>query len=127
MITSYKTAILAKEKGFNTPVRLKGNDIDKNGNFIVQDFLYPKNFNEYNNCISVPTQSELQKWLREKHNIHIYIRYCFSENDYVGHVYDSDTNTYEQVRNEFNEKRKSYPTYEECLEKLLVEALNRIK
>jgi len=78
-LISFKTAKLAKDKGFNIEVfnwfYLKEN------RFIDQLPIEWKsseklNFNlDFNNKlenqVSRPTQSLLQKWLREKHNIHV--------------------------------------------------------
>ena len=128
LLVVYETAVLAKQKDFDWKVinHYREKDITHNGS--------PYNFNSKEEqalwsieLTSAPSQSLLQRWLREKHNLHIYIKHCFSENDYVGHTYDSDTNTYQQVKDEFYEGTKRYPTYEACLEELLLEALNRIK
>lgn len=71
--------------------------------------------------IEAPTQSLLQKWLREKHNIHIGVYY--NKNSCVWdvecwHVDDVEPFYYGNI--EFN-------TYEEALENGLQEALKLIK
>lgn len=67
-LISFKTAKLAKEKGFDWECRYlykseigweEGQGVDYNWN----------SFNSY----SAPTQSSLQKWLREEHNILVYV------------------------------------------------------
>lgn len=70
-LVSFETAKLAKEKRFNIDVEYSfyydGKDIEE-----VHISDYDFNFNnEKTNYISRPTQSLLQKWLREKHSLHI--------------------------------------------------------
>ena len=67
---------------------------------------------------------ELQKWLREVHNIDIDITRCNvqNHNDGVGYQYEYITPVIESI-SDF----KIYKTYEEALEKGLQEALKLIK
>lgn len=102
-LITLKTAKLAKEKGFK--------------NILFEDDLGGDVF---------PTQSLLQRWLREKHNIHIKI-----------HSSNSDRFSYEIykmiIRDAINETSKhlhnkiSFNTYEEVLEEGLQKALKLIK
>lgn len=120
LITS-ETAVLAKEKGFNIPV---------NGRY-YWDCKYLKvmfskrgavKCNNSNDSIAVPTQSLLQKWLRKKHNIHVWLIPAETDKTYrayVGHGIKLDL-----LENLFTQ---SFFTYEEALEKGLEEALNLIK
>lgn len=75
-LISFKTAKLAKEKGFTIPntafdyyksekVKSRCHRDSKTGNYCL-------NFPQSNYCIIV-TQSLLQKWLREKHEIFVII------------------------------------------------------
>lgn len=65
-LVSLDTARLAKEKGFNalnpnnSPVYTENGSFDESGHGYVDSILYP-----------APTQSPLQKWLREVHGWHI--------------------------------------------------------
>jgi hypothetical protein len=72
-------------------------------------------------CCSAPTQSLLQKWLREKHNLHIDIPY---QDDILGYGYKITTilnNT------EGTEEYQTKPwCYEEALEEGLLQALTTI-
>ena len=103
-LVTFKTAILAKEKGFIVPTdygwiwyketppnpkKLIESEwvsynlpckVDK----IYNDYLKGATILNYSMgvCISRPTQSVLQKWLREKHKIHIEIK--GDENDIEG-------------------------------------------
>jgi hypothetical protein len=67
-ICTYELCKLAKEKGFNEYVEA----------FYAEDCNMPhtqgpEKWNEYKGRCAVPTQGLLQRWLREKKNIHIEI------------------------------------------------------
>jgi len=63
---------------------------------------------------------ELQKWLREKHNIHILIHYnVFSEKYRIEYIIHMDR--------ELEEEYPEVKTFEQALEKGLFEALKLIK
>jgi len=105
----FKTAVLAKEKGFR--------EITKNGycndGYKSQSNIYP--LIDY----FAPTQSLLQKWLREKHNLNlvtkkmIYEKWkCFLE-----------TITKDSINTWWSPDKD---TYEEALEQGLLEALKLI-
>lgn len=69
-LVTYSTATISKEKGFD----LKVYDFyleDKKSLYIDGDIFEKENHNIFNDVISAPTQSLLQKWLRDVHNIHI--------------------------------------------------------
>ena len=117
-LISYKIAKLAKEKGFNIEI----NQYWCNG-IISDNFQQNVDWNNIaESHISAPTQSLLQKWLREKHNISILI---FS-------YLDGKLNAFEIVDinkciNEFDIIHKQlFDTYEKALEQALKEALNNI-
>ena len=94
-IITYETAKLAQEKGFNVPLsrvfdlgstkshyrgwstRCDNSEFDLNGH----------------KQISAPTQSLLQKWLREVHNIHISVkpRTFNPDTDYVSEILTGPT------------------------------------
>ena len=63
-ICTYEVAMLAKEKGFNEYVEAfyaKGCDIAHSQG--------PEKWNEYNGKYAAPTQSLLQRWLREEKGV----------------------------------------------------------
>ncbi len=111
-LITFETAKLAKEKGFKEMV----------ANHYTTELVMPKktilgaSTNGEEDKVSAPTQSLLQKWLREEHNIHIEsaltfgLRYSFKV--YKG--IDVGMNT-------------DVDTYEEALEKGLYEALKLIE
>lgn len=83
-LVSYKTAILAKEVGFNWKVRTYyGHVCNPHIAYDKEDYSIPVDFNSDNNSannsanykdlISAPTQSLLQKFIRETRDVHIEI------------------------------------------------------
>lgn len=100
-LVKYETAVLAKEKGF----------------IVLCKMFYDPN-------ISAPEQSLLQRWLREVHNIHIYVEPLFSD---TGELKYAATIAYEDGG--FNtgfEEDDLFETYEAALEDGLVESLKII-
>lgn len=73
MLVSFKVAQLAKRKGYNIIPRFS--DIaslyDKKGNHVYYSNYGFMGSGVGDGYIPAPTQSDLQKWLREKHKIHI--------------------------------------------------------
>lgn len=141
-LISFETAKLAKEKGYKGKIGLgykyrTGDYYNHigvlNGDCttlikdiikaqVNKDFLNPINFN-----ISAPTQSLLQKWLREVHKIDLYIETVWSD-------FEKNTTEYvpwimypKELDHLEDEEPIYYKTYEEALELALVEALNLIK
>lgn len=131
-LIAFKTAKLAKEKGFNEPCWeaygvysqlgvLKGNEClqtsfenEFGGTFDQQDY-------DRDNFYLAPTQSLLQRWLRETHEIHITLHKGVADKYWYkifSHLYLGINNTVES---------KLYNNYEEALEKGLFEALKLIK
>ena len=133
---NFDTAKLAKEKGFDWGT----NHLDymMNGNYV----------GEVGSCISCtsyikcPTQTQLQKWLREVHDIHINVNVRFHEkhtNSTVMYAYEISTleNYYDGIGDnlnnwikgltptrEYNGLFHTHNSYEESLEIGLQEALN---
>ena len=110
-LITYETAKLAKEKGFNWKVQnyFKIGVISKP---IQQEKCNLQNINNVGiSVISVPTQSLLQRWLREEHMIYIMIGHNI--NGYFGEVNGKGTGCFD--------------TYESNLESGLIQALKLIK
>ena len=130
-LISYETAKLAKEKGFNIPVTnywstgIKSR-ISQGMEYMSDDAYTESNWNngegnyptlkEEVSC-SAPTQSLLQRWLREKHNTH-----CQANQSSDGMDWYWMTNTQCQMGRDARNK-----TYEEALGKALFSALKLIK
>lgn len=123
-LINIETAKLAKEKGFDAPCAHGYNDLEeenseyglvRNWNH-AYDNTSPKLTNkELKRAFTAPTQSLLQKWLREKHNIHIAI----------GRDYEKGNYSYEYFIDK-NNQLFGLSSYEEALEIGLQEALKRI-
>jgi hypothetical protein len=62
-LVSYTTAVLAKEKGFN----LRTESLYRSATQIIYSI------HGYDFDIAAPTQTALQKWLREEYNIHVWV------------------------------------------------------
>ena len=130
-LISFKTAKLAKEKGFDIPVNhvyaetIDGSCLSKGSQEDSGDIY---NYNERSG-FSAPTQSLLQKWLREVHNLDVssfpYLkdvwRYCICKLDSHPQYYSM------QLAKDWSEDGYKYHTYEEAFEQGLKEALLLIK
>lgn len=101
----YTTAILANSKGFPG----------------LKSFPETKTHWEFSGLNYA--QSILQKWLRDKHNIHIMIKPWEGKNFQVFVLHEIPGHENEDYCEEYN-PRKCHPTYEMALEAGMVEALN---
>ena len=134
-LISFETAILAKEKGFKNAC---DRFVNKDNEYIfMPDLLYPNNSEFSHNSeedpevvewkelmktlVLAPTQSLLQKWLREVHEISIKI-----DDYYTNSRVRFDYNVCELGSQEDNPVG-IFETYEEALEIGLQEALKQIK
>ena len=110
-LISFQTAILAKEKGFNERVENYSNITEPDRIITTGAFNY--NYKAHGNTtVSLPTQSLLQRWIRETQSIDLYV-VKFSRWKYAFFV---------------NLRYKGgYDTYEEALEDGIMVALNMIK
>jgi hypothetical protein len=128
-IISFETAKLAKEKGFNIPVRYGVFGIKmkltENHGWTYNRKLELRNWNTSNaNSYSIPTQALLQKWLREVHKIIIIPLPIDSYDSWYYKIFLPD------VISPFFEipiyLDNEFKTYEEALEVGLQEALKLI-
>jgi hypothetical protein len=123
-LISFETANLAKEKKFDWLTRYYFNQITA-GPFETHenslDDYNSSHWNEENGeWISRPTQSLLQKWLRDIHNIHVEILYEYKKEN---SSYDLNVE-FEGISKYY---KSLYNTYEEALEIGLQEGLKLIK
>jgi hypothetical protein len=109
---TFKTAKLAKEKGFDVLTKLRYREDGSCGTI----------FNE-GAQIMMPIQSLLQKWLREVHNIEVYVVPYSTNNN---HKLRGGKGYYEVVVDLAGTTWSGYETYEEALEIGLQEALKLI-
>jgi len=119
MIEQYitrKTAELAREKGLDFELDQGSNCTCYHTNKIDgfdDDYVVPYHvhiqYPDREKYLFAPTQSFLQKWLREKHNIHIGLDY----DDLGWGFFITDMN---DVSSEVNWSNDNYKTYEDCLE-----------
>ena len=134
-LIDFNTAVLAKEKGFNIPLSTwydeKGILIDENSDYHMS-YMYdngglPYSINTLNIFIA-PTQSVLQKWLREIHNCIIEITfYGYNITSVKDIKYEIEIDYYGKDFNLTGDSSdyssSDYDTYEEALEVGLFQAL----
>ena len=121
-----ETAKLLKEKGFKEDV-FTFYEVDcVEGDMILSEtYDESENFNEKNDCLSAPTQSLAQKWLRETKNIHICVYNCACGYGYEISKADNGTHMASSVYKGPNDGGE-WDTYEEALEAGILEALKLI-
>ncbi len=123
-LITFETAKLAKEKGFNIIQRYgtESSLYDKDGKHVYYSnygFMYSGLSDGY---ISAPTQSILQKWLREIHNIEFVIK-PFHDGSLHKTTYTADPINILTGRTARIARQDSY---EEALEEGLKQALQLI-
>lgn len=136
-LINYKTAQLAKQAGFNIPVHTCYNN---NGKLMeTSDLLntyceggldFDEFFMNYNNkpelekyqkseLYSAPTQSLLQRWIREVHNIFVSCSYNHIKNNGTYYMWFG-------IMAKSCDMSENFDTYELALEQALQEALTII-
>ena len=125
-LISFETAKLAKEKKFNIPcenfyIEYIDDDVadlfnyeEQRGSGYAELYINNQEFK-----YSAPTQSLLQKWLRDVHNIHITVT-SISQESWQYHIQKPK----DKLGDNYNE---DYENYEEALEDGLQESLKLIK
>jgi len=115
----FETAKLAKEKGFNITQRygMIASLYDKDGNhtYYANYGLMSSGLND--GYISAPTQAALQKWLREVHNINVWVEHGVKNTRGI---------THDVVISGRGCLRGGFKEYEDAMEFGLVEGLNLI-
>ena len=126
----FETAKLAKEKGFNLLCSAYYAFDDSEEEWILLGENSPSFINNRETHFAAPTQSLLQKWLREKHNIHIWVYYSMIlESHFYQIRYEVSKNEYQHFTNELDINKLTNTnkfTHEESLELALVQALTLI-
>lgn len=119
-LISFETAVLAKEKGYSLPItKYSEKYYNKEGKF--QEVSYKSTVNLDNGELECPSQSLLQRWLREVHGILVISIPWKDHGDDVNDAYRFrpmivSIKTWEE-----------FSTYELALEKGLQEGLKLIK
>lgn len=133
-----ETAKLAKEKGFDEGCLKSITRIESNNYEFINTNIKSKSLNWLDHLthnskskeVQVPTQSLLQRWLREKHRIDITVLTEWKEGIRfyrVGFSYVSKENKIEiWFSREEDERLKNYGAFESALEEGLKEGLKLI-
>jgi hypothetical protein len=137
-LITFETAKLAKEKGFNICTKKvfvetlehtleMGRGGDCTFPYHAPRVLDSGKFEEYDiiHC-NAPTQSLLQKWLREVHNIHLNVEY-YPDRETKKYCITGDYKTLNQWTWIDHEHDINFNTYEEALELGLKEGLELIE
>lgn len=122
-LISLETAKLAKQKNiifknifrFNYSCYLLNGELKNDDNFPEEQKLQSH----------IPTQSLLQKWLRDVHNIYVVCIPSYLDDNLVKERFFFEI-SFERKTTQLGHKHGYYDTYEEALEIGLVEALNLI-
>ena len=112
-----KTAMLAKQKGFNEPCRMFYHSDTIEGKTVSSEIKESTDYTK--NDIPVPTQSLLARWLREKHNIHVGVGFCVSWRYIIIPITD-------KITADWSTSKKDYSTYEDAMEEGLKDTLKHI-
>jgi hypothetical protein len=130
-LISFETAKLAKEKGLDFEFcnvgwhgdfgDLKGDSYPFLGTYSFYKSIYCNNKDEHQ--IQRPTQSLLQRWLREVHNIHLLLEPYYDEQKVLVYGFDLITERTEEE----TIVEKGFKTYEDALEVGLQESLKLVK
>lgn len=123
-IISFETAKLAKEKGFDEKCSVLTYTNQKDVNYKIPQYRNSKSQNSHlSGMITLPTQSLLQRWLREVHNIHIRITPFIGGGSGIDEVFEVEIlNFYKDLK----QIGFVYDKYEDALEAGLFEALKLI-
>jgi hypothetical protein len=123
-LITFETAKLAKEKGFN---HIKPNCVGDNKAYEKDGILICANKgNTQSGYILAPTQSLLQRWLREKHNLHIELIIDLSDDLETMCFRGFHIIKINKYKNLY-QTSEVFKTYEEVLERGLQETLKLIE
>ena len=113
-LISFETAKLAKEKGFIIPTLCYFRYDEKQCKGDLLDW------NEDVGFYSRPTQSLLQKWLRDTHNIYLIVIPSYTDDNLLKSKYYFEISHIRKLK----QFHGDFKTYEEALEEGLKTALN---
>lgn len=122
-LISFETAKIAKEKGFDIPVLYgvygRKMKLTHDVNHKLINWNASTKQQKQSQATSVPTQSLLQKWLREDHSKELFVYKNLEKGKYICYLYSGVKRYSGYTENEGD-------TYEQALEKGLTEALKLI-
>ena len=123
-LVSKKTSTLAKEKGFNEETYDYFNQNGECETSLEKEY-FNKGIHTSENIITIscPTQSLLQKWLREKHNINVLVQESNISDLYKCMIGKKDRRKDISTDTLYT---SDYKTYEDAIEKGLYFALKMI-
>lgn len=126
-LVTFETAKLAKEKGFDEGSK---NVWHQDGQYTMtsNSFFRDNGASEMRNSkgfIEAPNQSLLQKWLREKYDIHL-SAFPVVKNRYYFTISKIKEDGIDAIIKGPYDPKTACDTYEQALEKGLIEALNKI-
>ncbi len=132
-LINIETTTLAKEKGFDISTRHFYADESWNSREIYAcsevgygEFTDSMESNHgFGDITLIPTQSLLQKWLRDKHNIAVLV--SFNDNNVFEYYYFIHTNVSKAFSNRICSLPLKFSSYEESLEFGLTEGLKLIE
>ena len=117
-ICTYEVCKLAKEKGFPQDVfgtcEMKSSCYLEDGRFYKDGCIYP-----IENAYTAPTQSQLQRWLREEKNIHIEIVATACGYFWIADKTNGTAITDSDVLDRGTNEGGCFDTFELCLEDAL--------
>ena len=117
-ICTYEVCKLAKEKGFNEYAEAFYAE-----NCDIAHSQGPEKWNEYKDRYAAPTQSLLQRWLREEKKIEVYVRNFEKTTNFSYHYWNFITDGNGKTLKVGN---KMFDTYELALEDALAYSLKNL-
>lgn len=126
-LIKFKTAVLAKEKGYDVPVNNYYDEISGLDNGDGDCEFICLNHNKYEKLHSAPTLWELHEWLRDKHSIRVFPTQKVS-GDYGFEIYvPNEENPIGMPFKRISPFTWHYDTYDAALDAGLREGLKQIK
>ena len=122
-ICTYEVCKLAKERGFDVPTHYAYNENCQKAMYM--ELCLNRNTKD-SRSISAPTQSLLQRWLREEKNIHIEIIATASGYYWCVNKTNGTSITDSDVLNRGTNEGGCFDTYELALEDALVYSLKNL-
>lgn len=127
-ICTYEVAKLAKEKGFPQHITEEAYIVDNYGedDYNIGDRLPIPLIPDYMDDVAAPTQSLLQRWLREEKNIHIEIVATACGYFWIADKTNGTAITDSDVLDRGTNEGGCFDTFELCLEDALKYTLQKL-